>query len=106
MISPFDLFIVYISWGIGGKSRPVLVLSKDETTVDVFPVTTQYADKSDAIKANYFKITEWSKAGLDKESYVDTGTVLEIPLKAIENKSPIGKLTVSDKLALLAFLSR
>jgi hypothetical protein len=62
MINPFDLFIAYITWGTGGKSRPVLVLSNGETTVDVYPITTQYKNKSKAIRANYFKIAEWNEA--------------------------------------------
>jgi hypothetical protein len=106
MINPFDLFIVYISWRTGGKSRPVLVLSNGEKTVDVYPITTQYENKSKAIRANYFKITEWNEAGLDQKSYIDTGTILTLPLIAVEKKRPIGHLTTKDKIGLLAFLSR
>ncbi|MDR0897104.1 MAG: hypothetical protein LBN04_04535 [Oscillospiraceae bacterium] len=106
MIRPYDLFIVYISWGTGGKSRPVLVLSMGETTVDVFPVTTQYANKSAAIQAKYYPIAQWREAGLDKESYVDTGTLLTIPLAVIAKKAPIGQLTMYDRLGLLALLSK
>jgi hypothetical protein len=106
MINPFDLFIVYISWGTGGKLRPVLVLSKGETTVDVYPITTQYVNKSKAIRENYFKIIEWNEAGLDQESYIDTGTILSLPLIAFEKKAPIGHLTKKDKIGLFEFLNK
>ncbi|MDR0929937.1 MAG: hypothetical protein LBM74_09560 [Oscillospiraceae bacterium] len=106
MIRPYDLFIVYISWGTGGKSRPVLVLSRGETSVDVFRITTKYANKSAAIKAKYYLIAQWREAGLDKVSYVDTGTLLTIPLAVIARKASIGQLTVYDRLGLLAWLNR
>ena len=102
----FELFITCISWESGSKNRPVLVLEIDSDTVSVFPITTQYDNKSKAIQAQYFKINDWSLSGLDKQSYIDTGTLLEIPLRVLEKKEPIGKLTIADLKRLLDFLSK
>jgi hypothetical protein len=105
-MEPFELFVTYISWGSGGKNRPVLVLLLTEDTILVYPITTQYENKSESIKARYFKINDWSQAGLDRQSYVDTGILLSLPISVIKNKKPIGKLTIADKKRLLAFLTK
>jgi len=100
----FELYIAGISWGSGSKNRPVLVLQIAGSLISVFPITTQYKNKSKAIQAKYFKIDEWSQAGLDKQSYIDTGTVLDLPLSVFNKKKPIGKLTITDMQRLLKFL--
>ena len=101
----FELFIIEISWGKDSKRRPVLVLQIHGSTVSVFPITTQFVDKSKAIQAKYFKINDWSLSGLDKQSYIDTGTLLDLPAKVFEEKKPIGKLTPADMQRFLSFLS-
>jgi hypothetical protein len=103
-MDPFELFISYISWGNGGKIRPVLVFQISEDTISIYPITTQYENKSETIKAQYFKINDWSQAGLDKQSYIDTGILYDLPISVFEKKKPIGKLTTADKTRLLAFL--
>ena len=102
---PFDIFITCISWGSGSKFRPVLVIQINGKTISVYPITTQYENKSKTIQAQYFKINDWSQAGLDKQSYIDTGTLLDLPLSVIKNKQPIGKLTTTDMQRLLVFLT-
>ena len=106
MADPFDIFIVSVSWNTGSKNRPVLVLSLDKEKILVFPITTQYEKKSDVIKARYCRINNWNNAGLVKPSYIDTGTLIRLPVIAIKNKKPVGKLTVADKKNLLAFLTK
>ena len=105
-MSPFELFITCISWGTGSKNRPVLVLTLNNESITVYPITTQYDNKSDVIKASYFKITDWIQAGLAKQSYIDTGTLIKLPLSVIDNKKIIGQLTKSDKQRLLDFLNK
>jgi hypothetical protein len=111
-MEPFELFITYISWGSsashesGGKDRPVLVLLLSENTISVYPVTTQYENKSEAVKAQYFKINDWQQTGLGRQSFIDTGILLNLPISVIKNKKPIGKLTIADKKRLLAFLTK
>ena len=101
----FDIYIAYVSWDGGGKNRPVLILGQEETVVLVFSITTQYENKNETIRAQYFKINDWQQAGLDKQSYVDTNTVRELPIMAFDGKSEIGRLTESDVQRLIEFLS-
>jgi len=54
--------------------------------------------------AQFFKIDDWAQAGLDRQSYVDTGTLITLSLSAFKNKNPIGRLTEADKQKLLEFL--
>ena len=105
-MNAFEIFIAYISWEGGGKSRPVLVLKFSDERIFVYPITTQYKNKSAVIKARYFKIVDWLQAGLDRQSYIDTGTLLNFPVSVADNKRPIGKLTLVDKKRLLDFLQR
>ena len=86
--------------------RPVLILGQQESIVSVFNITTQYESKSEAIRAGYFKIHDWKQAGLDKQSFVDTNTVLEIPAIAFDGKSEIGRLSSSDEMKLIEFISQ
>jgi hypothetical protein len=102
----FDIFIAYISWGSEGKKRPVLVLGQQPTVVNVFNITTQYENKSDAVRSRYFKIDDWQQAGLDKQSYVDTNVVRDLPPAALGGKMAIGKLTESDARKLIEFLGQ
>jgi len=105
-MKPFDVFITYMEWTDSGKNRPVLVFITDEKSVDVYQITTQFKNKSKDIQALYFKINDWSQAGLKKQSYVDTGTLITLSSDTFEGKTPIGELTKSDKQRLLEFLSK
>lgn len=104
-MNPFDIFIAYVSWGSDGKRRPMLVYKISGDDIMAFTVTTQYANKSKSIQARYFVINDWAQIGLDKQSYVDTGTPYVFSEKYLENTEPIGKLTENDKLRLLEFLN-
>jgi len=100
----FDIFVSYISWGADGKKRPVLVYALNNEFVRVYPITTQYENKSQAIKAKYFKINDWAQAGLVSQSYVDTGTRFNQALSIFENDTPVGSLSNADKQRLIEFL--
>ena len=104
-MKPFDIFIAYLSWDDGGKTRPVLVFVLSDSVVDVYPITTKYDNKSEFVRAKYFKINDWSISGLDALSYVDTGTLISLPINALNNQIPIGELTENDKLRLLEFFN-
>jgi hypothetical protein len=104
LMKPFDIFIAYISWGESGKNRPVLAFILSEDTVDVYKITTKYDSKSETIRANYFKINDWTQAGLGAQSYVDLGTLITLEMATFEGKTPIGNLTESDKQRFLDFL--
>jgi len=105
-MDPYEIYIAYISWGNDGKRRPILFIEEDNGYARVFRVTSQYANKSDDIKAQYLEITDWQQAGLSKLSYIDAGEKMRIPLALICSKPLIGKLSKSDKQRLLEFLSK
>jgi hypothetical protein len=77
----------------------------DAETARIYPITSQYESKSGTIQDRYFKIIDWQRAGLDKQSYIDTGTRLRQPLVVFENATLIGRLTDKDKQRLIRFLS-
>jgi hypothetical protein len=102
-MQPFDLFITHLSWGEDGKHRPVLVYVIDADEVGIYQITTQYESKSEHIRAKYFEIKDWAIAGLDRLSYVDIGTLIDIPLTQLDGKTSIGKLTEADKQRFFDF---
>ena len=101
----FDIYIAYVSWGESGKTRPVLIIEKQEPFVYVFNITTQYESKSEATRAKYFKINDWQQAGLDRQSYVDTNVIRDLPAAVFDGKTEIGRLTIADELRLIEFMS-
>jgi mRNA interferase MazF len=92
-----------MEWGNDGKTRPVLAFVVNKNNVDIYQITTQYKNKSGRIKDLYFKINDWVQAGLKKQSYVDTGTLITLSLDTFKDKTPVGKLTENDKKRLLKF---
>ncbi|MCL2353060.1 MAG: hypothetical protein FWC69_00350 [Defluviitaleaceae bacterium] len=104
-MKPFELFIVHLTWADGGKKRPALVYVVDNMEVGVYQITTQFESKSEPIRSKYFKIEDWDKAGLDRLSYVDSGTLINLPKLFIKNKMPIGKLSEEDKKRFIEFLN-
>ena len=105
-MKPCEIYIAYISWDNGGKRRPVVFLAKDDGYAEVLRITSQFANKSEAVKAQYLEITDWKQAGLSKLSYIDTIETVEVPLAMISLPIPIGKLTENDKKRLLETLNR
>ena len=99
-----EVYIAHVSWGDGGKRRPVLVLGCNANSVIAFNITTQYENKSDSIRSKYFPITEWRQAGLNNESYIDTNNTITLPLSAVEHQ--LGVLSDSDSKNLREFLSK
>ena len=104
-MKPFDIFIAFISWGDEGKHRPVLVLALGDSEAAVMPITSQYESKSSAVKAKYCKIADWREAGLDKQSYIDTGTLIRFPASVVHQRELVGTLSDQDKQRLLSFLA-
>jgi len=102
----FELYISYISWGNDGKHRPVLVFSLENDIASVYSVTSKYDNKSSSIQKEYFKITDWQQAGLDKQSYVDTIDYFDVPVSLLEKDRFIGRLTKKDKERFIEFLTK
>ena len=105
-MKPFDIFIAYVSWEGGGKHRPMLIIEQQETIVFAFSITTQYESKSETVRAKYFVINDWQKAGLDQASYVDTNIIRDIPATVFDGKTEIGRLTVADEQRLIEFINQ
>lgn len=103
-MKPFDIFITFMSWDGGGKRRPVMVFILGKSTVDIYQITSKYENKSESVRSQFFKIDDWKQAGLDMQSYIDTGTLITLSTEAFKNKAPIGRLTENDKRRLLEFL--
>jgi hypothetical protein len=103
-MKPFEIYIIHMEWGSGGKTRPVLAFIVKRNCVDIYRITTQYENKSGKIKDMYFKINDWKQTGLKKQSYVDTGTLITLSLETFKDRKPLGKLTENDKQRLLEFL--
>ena len=101
----YEIYIALVSWETGGKRRPVLFLEEDNGYARIFSITTQYENKSNAIKAGYFAILDWEQSGLSKASYIDTIEKIRLPLAAFSSTIPIGKLTASDLQRLFDFLT-
>lgn len=102
----FDICIAYVSWGSGGKKRPVLILAQTASSVTVFKITTKYNNKSDVIRGKYFKINDWKQAGLDRQSYADTNNTITLPRSSVDVDNLVGTLTESDVQRLIDFLSQ
>ena len=102
----FDIYIAYVTWGGGGKKRPVLILEQTAGGVTVFNITTRYEGKSEIIRSKYFKINDWQKAGLNQQSYVDTNSTVTLPLSSVDLNHPVGTLTESDVQKFIEFVSK
>ncbi|MCL2420750.1 MAG: hypothetical protein FWD03_02730 [Defluviitaleaceae bacterium] len=102
----FDIYIAFVSWGSGGKRRPVLVLDKNAGGAVVFNITTHYFDKNEKIRAKYFIINDWQQAGLDRQSYIDTNNTITVPLTAVDSKKRIGRLSLLDEKRLIEFVNQ
>ena len=105
-MKPFDIYIAYVSWNGDGKTRPVLIIDQQGAVVYAFNITAQYEGKSDAIRAGYFKINDWKAASLDRQSYVDTNTVRDIPATVFDGKKEIGRLSAADEKRLIDFINQ
>jgi hypothetical protein len=101
-----EIYIAYVSWGSGGKTRPVLVWGDDGTTIRVYAITTKYESKSKAIKAFYYRIKDWRAAGLERQSYISTSRIITLDKSATQNRKPIGALTERDQIQLIEFVNK
>ncbi|MDR0299705.1 MAG: hypothetical protein LBI13_06440 [Streptococcaceae bacterium] len=68
-------------------------------------ITSQYAKKSDFIKAQYYPIKDWCDAGLKKPSYIDIGSRHLLKLQEmIQNSQYTGQLSLQDLEDLALFI--
>ncbi|MBO0413138.1 type II toxin-antitoxin system PemK/MazF family toxin [Enterococcus hulanensis] len=76
-----DIATVYVAFtnSANGKRRPVYIIQDDNSNIQFFSITSKYHTKSETIKQQYVEIRDWEQAGLKKESWIDIGTINEIP---------------------------
>lgn len=101
-----DILILYVSFvdSIGGKKRPILIIESNTNSFTFFSLTRQYDKKSDRIKKQYYKLKNWKKAGLLKQTYVDIGNLREVSLNKGIEFYKIGQLSVDDIIGLSKFI--
>lgn len=106
-LEEYSILIARIEYtdGSGSKSRPAMVIEFNDEVIKTYRLTTKYENKSDKIKAKYFEIIDWFKAGLEKPSWIDTIQAYEIERKSVRIKI-IGSLTDRDIMRLKEFLSK
>ncbi|MQS76090.1 type II toxin-antitoxin system PemK/MazF family toxin [Companilactobacillus halodurans] len=104
---PDDILILYVSFidSDSGKKRPILVVNSNEYSITFFSLTTKYEKKSNRIKKQYYKIKNWKKSGLLRQSYVDIGTLREISLEENINFYKLGELCIDDIVGLNKFIN-
>lgn len=76
-----DIATVYVAFSSSakGKRRPVYIIQEIDQTIHFFSITSKYQTKSEQIKQQYVEIRDWEQAGLRKKSWIDIGTINEIP---------------------------
>lgn len=80
--------------GSGQKHRPVMVVKFNGETLMVLKITSQFENKSEVIRKQYFEIIDWFKAGLKRPSWIDTVRYYEIDNK--HEFTVLGHLTNRD----------
>lgn len=99
-----EIYTAYVSWGVSGKRRPVLVIEDRENNVFCYKITSKFSQKSEKIKRNYFPLKDWYQEGLVKQSYVDVGNIAKLSKEEIKFNF-VGELSLRDIEALIRFIS-
>lgn len=99
-----EIYTAYVSWITGGKRRPILVVKDKIDTIRFYKITTKYQKKSSRIKANYYKMHDWKEEGLNKQSYIDTGRIEEMPKKGMVFHH-VGRLSIAETEMLAQFIN-
>ena len=105
-LSEYDIVVlnVMFSDGIGSKSRPAILVELEDEQIGFFRITSQYENKSEAIKEKYFEIIDYIEAGLKKQSWIDTVMRYYVDDNSLRIRV-IGQLTDSDMRRLEDFLA-
>ena len=105
-LDEFSILIAKVEFsdGTGSKVRPAMVIEFNDEVIQTYRITSKYEEKSDKIKAKYFEIIDWFRAGLKRPSWIDTVQLYELDRDRTKIKV-IGKLTNRDILRLKEFLS-
>lgn len=106
-MKPFDLLLVYLTYtnGASGKTRPVLMIQEKDGYYLVYKITSQFFQKSEIIQKKYYPIRFWKEAGLDKPSWIDTGTIAAVRCTEVQ-QIVVGHLSTYDIKGLAKFLQQ
>ncbi|MDR3190039.1 MAG: MazF family toxin-antitoxin system [Lactobacillaceae bacterium] len=102
-----ELVTAYITFGdgSGGKRRPILILGYNDEVIIAYRLTTKYINKSAKIKEHYYKMLDWSIAGLKTQSYIDTSVKQRLSRHLIGRQLEyIGEMTILDINGLSEFI--
>ncbi|MDR0854114.1 MAG: hypothetical protein LBN34_07080 [Clostridiales Family XIII bacterium] len=98
----FEIYLVYLSWGEGGKVRPVLVMDIKEDHIFIYGITSVSPDKkSKKIADRYVPIQDWKASGLNLPSWIDINTRIALPAGETSSLRFVGKLTIRDANRLI-----
>lgn len=98
-----DIYTAYVSWGSGGKKRPILILKEDQNHIYFYRITTKYKNKSQAMKDIRYPIVDWQCVGLNEESYIVIDRPYQIE-RIFTNLNYVGHLTAKDIKGLKIFI--
>jgi hypothetical protein len=102
----YRIFVKFDSDPLEGKERYTVEIGKINLTVVLLDsITSQYKDKSDYIKLQYYPIRDWVQAGLKKPSYIDIRSTMSFDFREIlKSGKHTGKLSTTDIDQLTKFI--
>ena len=104
-----DIYQIFVKFGsdiLEGKERYTVEIGKVNLTVVLLDsMTSQYKEKSDYIKLQYYPIRDWRQAGLQKSSYIDIRSTMSFDFREILRSGKyIGQLSHTDVIELTKFI--
>lgn len=102
----YHIFVKFKADTNDGKERFTVEIGKSNLFIIVLnSITSQYQEKSDYIKLQYYPIRDWQLAGLKKASYIDIGSIMEVNFQNImQIGKHIGTLSQRDIEELAEFI--
>lgn len=91
-----------------GKTRPILLHRLNNKMIKAWSVTTKYLTKSSFIRLQYFPLFKWHPYGLNRTSYIDIKSEINIPERIYEalnlcKRDPIWHLDYEDINSFIDF---
>ena len=106
-----DIYQIFVKFGsdsdnLEGNERYTVEIAKVNLTVVLLDsMISQYKDKSDYIKLQYYPIRDWRQAGLQKSPYIDIRSTMSFDFREILSSGKyIGQLSHTDVIELTKFI--
>lgn len=103
-----DIYKIFVAFdqSIEGKERYTVEIGQVQLGVILMDaITSQYQQKSDFIKLQYYPIKDWLQAGLTKPSYIDIQSTRQYDmLEIMLHGKHTGQLTSQDIADLAEFI--